>query len=62
MRPRPMELREAIVAMLAEGASMRATARAYGVAHSMVRAYRDRYRAIGIDRPAAWPRGPRVAP
>lgn len=51
MRPRPMELREAIVAMLAEGASMRATARAYGVAHSMVRAYRDRYRQTGSVAP-----------
>jgi transposase len=47
MRPHPLELREAILAMLATGASMRATARVFGVRHSVVRAYRDRYRQTG---------------
>jgi transposase len=57
-----MALREAIVVALAEGASVRATARQHGVSPSTVRAYRDRLQQTGSVRPTpAPPRQPLIA-
>lgn len=55
MVPYPVELRAKVVAMLAAGASVRATARAHGVQPSTVRAYRDRYRQTGSLEPTPPP-------
>jgi transposase len=54
VRPHPMEIRENILAALAGGMSMRATARRYGVSHSTVRAYRDRFQQTGSAQPGQW--------
>lgn len=56
----PEAVREGIVAMLATGASVAATARAFEVAPSAVRHWRDRHRATGTVVPRSPARPPRI--